>query len=141
MTEILVEVVGILGFATNVWANLLLARLNETGWAVRLIANVLWLAYGLAIFSLANILSSIVFAGINVYGWRNWRRKRGETLKPRCTDHYMSICVFCSQICRQCACTPSAETKVVCRNGICGPCAAQLPKPVLCCVSGGAVCS
>lgn len=76
MTSFLIELVGVLGFVTNVWANILLARKSETGWAIRLIANVLWLAFGIAAFSFANILSSVVFAGINVYGWRRWRRER-----------------------------------------------------------------
>lgn len=70
------EIIGVLGFVTNVWANILLARKTEAGWIIRLGANVLWMVYGLAIVSLANILSSGVFAVINVYGWRRWRRER-----------------------------------------------------------------
>lgn len=77
--RIAIECLGLLGFATNVWANLLIARKSETGWIVRLFANVLWLVYGLWIFSVANILSSIVFGGINIYGLRRWRRERATT--------------------------------------------------------------
>jgi hypothetical protein len=76
----LVETIGILGFLANVWANILIARLHESGWFVRLAANGLWLAYGIAILSIANILSSIVFAGINLYGLRHWRRVRAKPL-------------------------------------------------------------
>lgn len=83
MSAFWVEVIGVLGFATNVWANILLARKAETGWAVRLGANVLWLWFGIAALSFANILSSVVFAGINVYGWCRWRRER-LALPPSC---------------------------------------------------------
>lgn len=78
-----VEAVGVVGFLTNVWANLLLARKTEAGWVVRLFANGLWLVYGIAIVSIANILSSVVFAGINIYGWNRWHRER---LQPRACD-------------------------------------------------------
>lgn len=79
--SVLVESIGIFGFLANVWANLLVARKHESGWIVRLVANALWLAYGIVILSVANILSSVVFAGINIYALRRWRRER---LAPIC---------------------------------------------------------
>lgn len=125
--SVIVETVGVLGFITNVWANLLLARKSETGWAIRLGANVLWLVYGLAILSLANILSSVVFAGINVYGWRRWRKER---LMPKtCEDHYRQDCKFCCNIVRQCRCHIGTD-KPITRDGVCGVCAAQIQAPV-----------
>lgn len=75
-SKLIFEAIGILGFAANVWANLLIAQKSETGWIVRLVANVLWLAYGIVVFSVANIVSSITFAAINVYGLRRWQRDR-----------------------------------------------------------------
>lgn len=75
-TRLIFEAIWILGFVANVWANLLIAQKSETGWIVRLVANVLWLAYGIVVVSLANILSSVTFAAINVYGLRRWKRER-----------------------------------------------------------------
>lgn len=72
----LTEIVGIVGFITNVWANLLIARKSESGWIVRLVSNAFWLAFGIADLSLANTLNALTFAGINVYGLRRWRRER-----------------------------------------------------------------
>lgn len=72
----LTEIVGIVGFVTNVWANLLIARKSESGWIVRLVSNAFWLAFGISAMSLANILNAITFAAINVYGLRRWRRER-----------------------------------------------------------------
>lgn len=128
LSEFVVEAVGILGFITNVWANLLLARKSETGWAIRLGANALWLVYGLAIFSLANILSSVVFAGINIYAWRRWRRERLMIDDDdRCGDYHFRVdCRYCSNIVRQCNCH-IGNRKPITRNGICGSCAAQMP--------------
>lgn len=78
--NVIYETIGVLGFVANVWANILVARKLESGWIVRLVANALWLAYGLAIISIANILSSIVFTAINIYALRRWRRER---LRPK----------------------------------------------------------
>lgn len=76
MASMIFELVGLIGFAVNVWSNVLIARKTEAGWIWRLAANVLWLAYGIATLSVANIVSSITFAGINIYGLRRWRRER-----------------------------------------------------------------
>lgn len=74
--SVLIEAVGIVAFLTNVWANILIARKSETGWVVRLVSNAFWLAFGIAAFSVANILNAVTFAGINVYGLLRWRRER-----------------------------------------------------------------
>lgn len=83
----LTEIVGIVGFVTNVWANLLIARKSEAGWIVRLVSNAFWLAFGLAAMSLANILNAITFAAINVYGLRRWRKERlaAQSEDRKCT--------------------------------------------------------
>jgi NhaP-type Na+/H+ or K+/H+ antiporter len=74
--DFVVELIGIVGFVTNVWANLLIARKSERGWTVRLVCNAIWLTYSIFAFSIANGLNSIAFAAINVYGLRKWRRER-----------------------------------------------------------------
>ena len=76
VTRIIIEAIGIVAFLTNVWANILIAHKSERGWWVRLISNVFWLAFGIAAFSIANILNAVTFACINVYGLRRWRRER-----------------------------------------------------------------
>jgi nicotinamide riboside transporter PnuC len=81
----IIEAIGVLGFLTNVWANILLARKHESGWLIRLVANALWLVFSIAAMSFANLLSSGVFAVINIYGWRRWRRERlALAHKPLC---------------------------------------------------------
>jgi len=73
---LLTELVGLLATATNIWANILLAHKSERGWVVRLLANALWLTFGIVSGSLANTLNSLIFAGINIYALRRWRRER-----------------------------------------------------------------
>jgi hypothetical protein len=119
------EAIGIVGFLTNVWANLLIARKSESGWIVRLVSNVLWLVFGLAQASLANTLNAVAFAGINVYGLCRWRRER-LMRKTTCDDHHRILCRWCRQIVRQCRCCPGSD-KPTSLDGVCGSCAAQLP--------------
>lgn len=80
----LYETIGVLGFIANLWANLLVARKLESGWVVRLVANALWMTYGIATLSIANILSSFAFTIVNIYALRRWRRER---LTPRVCKH------------------------------------------------------
>jgi hypothetical protein len=119
------EAIGIVGFLTNVWANLLIARKSESGWIVRLVSNVLWLVFGLAQASLANTLNAVAFAGINVYGLCRWRRER-LMRKTTCDDHHRILCRWCRQIVRQCRCCPGSD-KPTSLDGVCGACVTQLP--------------
>lgn len=121
----LVEFIGILAFIANVWANLLIAHKHESGWTVRLVSNALWLAFGIGAMSLANILNSVTFAGINVYGLLHWRKER---MQPKtCNDHYLQLCAYCMQIVRQCNCHIGAN-KPVSHDGLCTTCKAQMPR-------------
>jgi hypothetical protein len=122
----LIEVVGIVAFATNVWANLLIARKSETGWIVRLVSNAFWLAFGIAALSLANILNAVTFAAINVYGLRRWRRERLEIsrMQSNCGDHYKILCFYCRDVVRQCNCHVGTS-KPTTQNGLCSVCLAQ----------------
>lgn len=124
--RVLTEVVGLVAFATNVWANILIARKSETGWLVRLVSNAFWLAFGIAALSVANMLNAVTFAAINIYGLRRWRRERLTMPTKSCDDHYRIDCRYCANIIRQCRCHIGTD-KPVTRAGICGVCAAQLP--------------
>ena len=124
---LLIEAVGIVAFLTNVWANILIARKSEAGWIVRLVSNAFWLAFGIAALSLANILNSVTFAAINVYGLRRWRRERLEgrmRMQSDCADHYKILCFYCRDVVRQCGCHAGAS-KPASQNGLCGVCLAQ----------------
>jgi hypothetical protein len=122
----LTEAVGLLAFATNVWANILIARKSETGWIIRLVSNVFWLAFGIIALSIANMLNAVTFAAINIYGLRRWRRER-LTVPPQssCNDHYRIDCRYCTNIIRQCRCHIGTD-KPIERTGICGICQLQL---------------
>jgi hypothetical protein len=119
----LIELIGIIAFITNVWANLLIARKSEAGWVVRLVSNVFWLAFGIAALSIANILNAVTFAGINIYGLQRWRKER---LMPKsCVDHHRVTCRYCRETVKQCGCHSSIP-KVETTNGLCDACAKQL---------------
>lgn len=123
----LTEVVGLVGFVTNVWANLLIARKSESGWIVRLVSNAFWLAFGIAASSLANALNAVTFAGINVYGLARWRRER-RMRQVTCDDHHRVLCRWCRVLVRQCRCCPGSD-KPTTNDGVCGACASMLPPP------------
>ena len=62
-----VEAIGYVAFVLNVAGNLMLARKNVWGWIVRLVTNVpgggpMWLNHA-------------AFFMINIYGYREWRRR------------------------------------------------------------------
>jgi hypothetical protein len=127
ITSVFTEAVGLAAFATNVWANILLARKAEAGWVVRLVANAFWLAFGIIAFSIANILNSVTFAVINVYALRRWRRERlAVPPTTKCADHYRIDCRYCSNIIRQCRCHIGTD-KPITRDGVCGVCVKMLP--------------
>ena len=121
----LADVIGILAFATNVWANLLIARKSEFGWIVRLAANVFWLMSGIWMNSVAIILNSVVFAGINIYGLRKWRRERLVSWPTKCEDHYKITCTYCREIIRQCRCLPHGDKPTT--QSVCGVCLKMMP--------------
>jgi hypothetical protein len=124
MSKFWIEAIGIAAFATNVWANILIARKSETGWVVRLVSNAFWLAFGIVAFSFANILNAVVFAGINVYGLLRWRKER--LMPKKCDDHFRIDCRFCSNIVKQCGCHIGTD-KPITHDGVCGPCGRQMP--------------
>lgn len=120
------ESVGIVAFATNVWANLLIARKSETGWVVRLVSNAFWLAFGIIALSIANMLNAVTFAAINIYGLRRWRRERLAMPTKKCEDHYRIECRYCTSIVRQCNCHIGTDKPII-RDAVCGVCAPMLP--------------
>lgn len=112
MTAVLIEIIGVIAFLTNVWANILIARKSETGWVIRLVSNVFWLAFGIFAFSIANILNSITFMVINIYGLMRWRRER---LRAQHDSGWVGP--FCTRC--QARLLFSARKR---GNGLCGPC-------------------
>ncbi len=56
-------------------AAFMLAHKNAWGWAMRLVTNVLWVAYALQIDGGGPMwMNGIAFFGINLYGFRQWRK-------------------------------------------------------------------
>jgi hypothetical protein len=75
MTITWVEWVGCAAFVTNVWGNLMLARLKTGGWVVRLLTNVIWVIYSWHTNGgWPLMLNHLVFFYINVDGWIRWSR-------------------------------------------------------------------
>jgi nicotinamide riboside transporter PnuC len=85
MSPVVQEAIGASGFVTNVLGNILVGRKNEHGWWIRILSNALWLTYAWQAATVAVLANAIVFAGINVYYWRDWRRsnQRSETPTPK----------------------------------------------------------
>lgn len=75
------EALGWLALALNVWGNLALTSKGASGWIIRLACNGCWIPYAVATSAWALLANHALFAAINVYGWRKWRRMQtaGET--------------------------------------------------------------
>lgn len=75
------QALGWVALALNVWGNLALTSKGSGGWIIRLACNACWVPYSLATSAWALLVNHLLFAAINVYGWRKWRRMQtpGET--------------------------------------------------------------
>lgn len=70
------DVVGVVAFLVSVVSTYFLAKKSETGWALRIVGNLLWLVFGVCAVSIPNILSSSTFTILSIYGLGRWRRER-----------------------------------------------------------------
>ncbi len=75
--ELLRELLGLAGFATNVAGNLLLAGKSSRGWAVRIVSNAFWLAYSWESRTPALVINAAAFFAINAWGWAKWKKAPG----------------------------------------------------------------
>ncbi len=77
----MINTLGYIAFVLNVAGNLMLARKNIVGWIVRLVTNVVWVAYAVQVeggFEQPMALNHLTFFGINIYGWWHWHRTGSE---------------------------------------------------------------
>lgn len=72
------QVLGWVALALNVWGNLKLTSRGQSGWFIRLACNACWIPYSIATSAWALLANHVLFAAINVYGWRQWRRTEGH---------------------------------------------------------------
>ena len=76
----MLDILGYVAFALNVWGNLALTSKGVSGWIVRLACNICWLPYCFSTRppAYALLANHVLFAGINIYGWRRWKREAKE---------------------------------------------------------------
>ena len=68
------EIIGWIALALNVWGNLYLAKKTISGWLIRLACNVAWIIYSIYFRVDPLLVNHIIFAFINIYGWREWSK-------------------------------------------------------------------
>jgi len=69
-----VEATGYLAFGLNVIAALMLAQRNVWGWILRLVTNVVWIAYAVQVPGGGPVwINAAAFFMINIYGFVQWR--------------------------------------------------------------------
>ncbi len=81
MVQSWVEWIGLIAAITNIWGNLMLAGLRKSGWALRLVTNLLFIVY--AAFTAGGwpmLLNHVAFLGINVLGWWKWQQASATDL-------------------------------------------------------------
>ena len=67
------DAIGMIGFGTNVVGNLLLTGRTRSGWIVRMVSNLFWVAYAVTVWSPPVLANGVTFLLINVVGWWRWR--------------------------------------------------------------------
>ncbi len=80
------QLIGIVAFALNVWGNLELTKQTNRGHIIRLAANACWIVYSPLVGAWALLGNHVVFAGINVLGYRRWHRIQHDARcsRPAC---------------------------------------------------------
>ncbi len=73
------QALGWLALALNIWGNLALTSKGQSGWIIRLACNGCWIPYSIATAAWALLANHVLFAAINVYGWRKWKRLDGHS--------------------------------------------------------------
>lgn len=58
----------------SVFGLFLNARSNWWCWPVWVVGNVTWTIYAIQTRQLSIFLLQLAYFGVNVYGWRNWKR-------------------------------------------------------------------
>ena len=62
-----------------------LGNKKRDGFLYGLASNVAWAAFGVLVFSVANVLANVIFLVMNVRGYRKWRNERSKQHpKPTC---------------------------------------------------------
>ena len=74
MSDELLQAMGWLALGLNVWGNLALAKKGTVGWLIRLACNFAWVVYSFSFGVWPLLANHVLFAGINVYGWREWSK-------------------------------------------------------------------
>lgn len=64
---------GHLGYVFILWGTLSLARKQRRGWILRGIGEAVWVVLGFVMGFTSMWFWGIVFLGLEVYGWYNWR--------------------------------------------------------------------
>lgn len=71
----LAEIAGWAAMLLNLWGNLSLISKSKTGWIVRLVSNVGWVAYSVHTGAWALLANHLTFAVVNIVGWVRWSRE------------------------------------------------------------------
>ena len=77
----MIESLGWLALALNVWGSLALTKKSAIGWLIRLACNFSWIIYSSVFGVWPLLVNHILFAGINIYGWRQWTKEASDERK------------------------------------------------------------
>lgn len=62
-----------MGMAFAIVSLVMITRKNRGGFVVGVACNICWIMFGVLSGSLASICANILYAGLNLHGWRQWR--------------------------------------------------------------------
>lgn len=73
-----VEMIGWLALALNLWGNLALTSMSRSGWLIRLGSNAAWIVYSPGVGAWPLFANHLTFAVVNVVGWVRWSKKENK---------------------------------------------------------------
>ncbi len=86
MWETVVRYYGVdwLAMVLNALTIFLLGKKVRLGWALGIVANAVWVLFGVMAHSLATVVACTIFMLLNAKGWWGWR---AEPAVPEKADH------------------------------------------------------
>lgn len=78
MWETIVRYYGIdwIALVLNAVAIYLLGKKQRSGWSLGVLANLVWIVFGVLAHSVATMVACSIFVALNIKGWWNWRKEQ-----------------------------------------------------------------
>jgi len=67
------DLLGHLGYVVLIVGLILIGRKHPTGWLVRIVGELIWVALGISMGMTSIWIWGLIFTAISYHHWRNWK--------------------------------------------------------------------